>query len=76
MIIWRVERNHLSYEWLKNALTKEEDIYNLREELEVRVQQLLNSDQSLAFKTILPDFHNEHSLVSVDLLSLELFIGG
>uniref|UniRef100_K1QDF2 DnaJ-like protein subfamily C member 16 n=1 Tax=Magallana gigas TaxID=29159 RepID=K1QDF2_MAGGI len=62
VIIWRVERNHLSYEWLKNALTKEEDIYNLREELEGRVQQLLNSDQSLAFKTILPDFHNEHSL--------------
>nr|XP_022341164.1 dnaJ homolog subfamily C member 16-like [Crassostrea virginica]XP_022341165.1 dnaJ homolog subfamily C member 16-like [Crassostrea virginica] len=62
VIIWRVERNHLSYEWLNNALKKEEDIYNLKEELEERLHKLLNSDESLAYKTILPEFHNEHAL--------------
>jgi hypothetical protein len=71
VIIWRVERNHLSYEWLKTALTKEEDIQDLRAELEDRVKQLLNSDKSLAYRTILPEFHNEHALVCAYLIRTE-----
>ncbi|XP_062581123.1 dnaJ homolog subfamily C member 16-like [Saccostrea cucullata] len=62
VIIWRVEKNHLSYEWLKNALTKDSDMHDLQKELEMRVKQLLNSDESLTYRTILPEFHNEHAL--------------
>ncbi|KAK3104728.1 hypothetical protein FSP39_008781 [Pinctada imbricata] len=60
-ILWRMERNHLSYEWLKWGYSIHDQPVS-EKELEERVHYLLNSGDSLAFKTILPEFYNEHSL--------------
>ena len=61
-ILWRMERNHLSFEWLRFGFNVKDQAVSERE-LEERVNSLLNSGDSLAFKTVLPEFYNEHSLV-------------
>ncbi|KAJ8320887.1 hypothetical protein KUTeg_002474 [Tegillarca granosa] len=62
-IIWRKERNHLSYEWLKDGwFMEKKQMKDSEKHLENRVKELLNSDKSLVYDAVLPEFHNEHKL--------------
>ncbi|KAJ8320891.1 hypothetical protein KUTeg_002478 [Tegillarca granosa] len=63
-IIWRKERNHLSYEWLKDGwFMEKKQMKDSEKHLENRVKELLNSDKSLVYDAVLPEFHNEHKLI-------------
>ncbi|XP_076086499.1 dnaJ homolog subfamily C member 16-like [Mytilus galloprovincialis] len=61
IILWRMEKNHLSYNWLSKGWDID-NIQDSRNHLEDQVKHLLNSDQSLAYRVILPEFNNEHAL--------------
>ncbi|OPL32897.1 hypothetical protein AM593_06028, partial [Mytilus galloprovincialis] len=60
IILWRMEKNHLSYNWLSKGWDID-NIQDSRNHLEDQVKHLLNSDQSLAYRVILPEFNNEHA---------------
>lgn len=64
VIIWRMERNHLSYNWLSSGWSLDNEMAS-RKHLEEQVQLLLNTDQSLAYRVMVPEFNNEHSLVCI-----------
>lgn len=61
VILWRMERNHLTYNWLETGWNIEK-LEDSQKYLEEQVKHLLNSDQSLSYKAILPEFNNEHAL--------------
>ncbi|XP_033763576.1 dnaJ homolog subfamily C member 16-like [Pecten maximus] len=63
VLIWRMDIHHLSYDWLKSGWSGDpQRLQECEEYLEEKVKLLLNSDQSLAYKILLPEFHNEHAL--------------
>ncbi|XP_059178556.1 dnaJ homolog subfamily C member 16-like [Physella acuta] len=63
VIIWRQDTHRLSYEFLEHGWSLDPETLPLsREKLEERLTQILNGDNLLPYKAIVPEFYNEHML--------------
>lgn len=64
--MWRMEKNRLSYDWLETGWNSSPgEVGKCADALDKKLADLLKSDHLMAYRTILPEFHNEHALVSL-----------
>lgn len=69
-ILWHLDDGRVSYEFLEQGWSLQEDgLVVSREALTKRLTELLTSDHLLPYKAMVPDFYNEHALVSRPTLS-------